>query len=114
MPTRLTENDTLMDTITKMSGGNPGAVTVMTKLLTRNPATIFWLDQLEIYGSSIWKLYRVACHCSIQATITVIQAAKAGLIATPTIHSAMEGSLEFTEQQLKHFDEMLDSIIPEK
>jgi hypothetical protein len=44
----------------------------------------------------------------------VIQAAKAGLIATPTIHSAAMGSLEFTEQQLKHFDEMLDSIIPGK
>lgn len=110
MTIRISENDTLHTIISKMTAGNPGAMTVISKMLNKNPAAVLWLDQMEIYGTNIWKLYRNACKCSIKATIGALQAAHNGLIAPSAVREAARGYVEFTEQQLQQFSDMLDSL----
>ena len=114
MTTRISETDTLYTIIDKMAAGNPGAMTVVSKMFTRNPAAILLLDQLEIYGTNIWQLYRNACKCSIKATIGALQAVHDGLIAPTTIREASRGYVEFTEQQLQQFSHLLDSLPPKE
>lgn len=69
-----------------MSGGNPGAINVMLKLLeTASKAQmdmgfsgimlLFHLDTMQIYGSNIWILYKDICEENISTMIDIIQAA---------------------------------------
>ncbi len=58
--TRITLNDTIQSTVVKMSDGNPGAMTVLMKLLQKEHGIfkLLKLDTLGIYGSAIWVVYK--------------------------------------------------------
>ena len=57
--------DTVQDALVKMVEGNPGAITVLLEFLKRNPDLglihILKLDDLGIYGSHIWMLWKDVC-----------------------------------------------------
>lgn len=52
----------VLDIVTEMSEGNPGALTVMMDLISKNPDsgvfTLLHLDDMNIRGSQIWVGYK--------------------------------------------------------
>lgn len=76
METRIKIEDTVTDMIVKLSDGNPGAVNVMCCLLKEvsniDKQSIFQhithlilLDNLHIYGSDIWVLFKYICDTNM-------------------------------------------------
>jgi hypothetical protein len=93
---RIKLTDTSLEMFTKMSEGNPGAVTVLCEMFKQtkdiDPQAflggihyILILDDFEIYGSRIWKLYKDVCDQSIEGVITVLRGWQLGLISKAEI-----------------------------
>ena len=58
----------IIDSITAMSAGNPGAISVMCMLVKRDEigfGDILHLDDMEIYGSDIWICFKDICKQDI-------------------------------------------------
>lgn len=59
---RITLEDSFLEAMTKMSDGNPGALTVLMEMCKDDPVeglmTILHLDSQHIYGSQIWIQYK--------------------------------------------------------
>lgn len=75
---RAVETDSIEDIVVKMAEGNPGAATVLIKLLTQPDKRIglflvLWLDEFEIYGPSIWILYKDWCFENIDLLVDSIR-----------------------------------------
>lgn len=90
--TKLDLMDTTKDVAWKMSGGNPGALRVVMELMTEEAdidpdsalgalGSILSLDQMGIYGSEIWMLYKDVCGCDITKTIAVLRAHQLGFVS---------------------------------
>ena len=67
--------DNLQDVLFKMSAGNPGALTVLMKMLTHIEGLlrILDLDSMGIYGSQIWVGYKNNCGSDIEKFLEMIK-----------------------------------------
>ena len=65
----------VVDSIVKMSKGNPGGLTVLMKLLEKPNGLIYIraLDKAGIYGSNIWVEYKDNCGQDINKLIEKIK-----------------------------------------
>ena len=101
MTEKIKLTDTTPDVITKMSEGNPGALSVCIQLLTETEkidpdaalgglSGILMLDGLGIYGSKIWMLYKDVCGEDIADTITVLRGYQLGFITYHQLHHAIQ------------------------
>ena len=87
---RLNLHDSTIETVIKMSGGNPGALTVLLQLLKEGGAIdpdaaypvmlILWLDTWQIYDENIWILYKDVCGESIINFIAMIRYRQLGML----------------------------------
>jgi hypothetical protein len=93
-----------LDIVMALSEGNPGAVRVLMELYdaekTMDPDSAwggfgpgFGLDNLDIYGSKIWILYKDVCSQNIEATLAVLRAHQLGILSEGRIKSAIDGLL---------------------
>jgi len=98
---RISLDDTLIEVVTKMSEGNPGAMRVCMDLMAQAPivdpdcfgggyVTILFLDSSGIYGSRIWMLYKDVCGESIVNTIAVIRSHQLGFITNSELQYAID------------------------
>lgn len=88
--TKIDLNDSFIDIITKMSEGNPGAITVLMGLLKGAPENVFLvldLDTLGVYGSRIWMLYKDVCKEDMEIMRSLLFRWQTG---------------KFTEHQINH------------
>lgn len=94
--TKLQLTDTMLDVTVKMAEGNPGAMTVIMRLIKENAAidpdsalgewgAILMLDDLGIYGSAIWVLYKDTCGQNIANFVATIRACQLGIIGSQTL-----------------------------
>lgn len=75
-PERITNlNSTAMDIVVKLSDGNPGAVTVLMKMLQdpMNLLAILLFDTFSIYGSNIWIAYKDYAKEDINVLISALR-----------------------------------------
>jgi len=81
------------DIVFAMSGGNPGAVRVCMEILTTDCETdplaggympLLQLDNLNIWDSRIWMLYKDVCGESLPKLLTVIRAYQMGELGGAT------------------------------
>jgi hypothetical protein len=86
---RIQLHHSMQEALFKMSEGNPGALTVMIKILQEAPnidkldngfSTIIGFDLLGLYGSEIWMFYKDVCKESIVHTIAAIRGWQLGLL----------------------------------
>lgn len=93
--------DNMLEIVTKMSAGNVGAVTVLVQLFQNNGeidpdsalgplGTILSMDDLGIYGSAIYILYKDKCKGSIRDLIMLFRAYQLGFISQNEIIAASE------------------------
>lgn len=97
---RIQLEDTLIDIMSKMSDGNPGACTVLMRMFKDGPtidpqafagglSSILLMDTFRIYGPNIWMLYKDVCKEDIVSTIAVLRACQLGLVSQDTLLEAI-------------------------
>lgn len=96
---RITLEDNIMTAMTKLAEGNPGAITVMCKMLEQGKKidpycdpimTLLGLDSFALYGSRIWMLYKDVCGQDIVKTLAVLRAVQLGIIGRLTMNGAID------------------------
>lgn len=78
-----------------MSGGNPGAATVVVSLRTGAEALsdntlVRQLDELGIYESRIWQLYKDVCSEDLVIMSKLLQAVSHKLLTEGALHHAID------------------------
>lgn len=98
---KIKSEDSGIDIITKMSEGNPGAVSVLCQLLehgqTIDPKNamgsmgpILMMDSLHIYGPRILMLYKDVCGEDLVKTIACVRACQMGKITETKLNKAID------------------------
>lgn len=80
----LTLTDSYKDILLKMGEGNPGAITVLFKLMGPDGSgalKILMLDDMNIRGTQIWIGYKDYCHQDLDAFDTAIKNCDEKMIA---------------------------------
>ena len=101
MKEKIKLTDSTQDILFKMSEGNPGALTVLLKMLAETKdidpdnmlggfGPILSLDTLNLYGSQIWMLYKDVCKESLVSTLAVLRGWQLGFTTKDQIHKAVE------------------------
>lgn len=89
--TRIELTDSTITATTKLSEGNPGAVTVCIKLLKEGGeidpdnllgglGCLLSLDSHAIYGASIWMLYKDVCGEDTVKVVALLRAVQLGIL----------------------------------
>lgn len=92
----------LVDIITTLGGGNPGAISVMTKMVketeTIDPdaalgglGSILSLDSFGIYEHRIWLLYNDVCGRDLVRTLAALRSVQMGLTSLSDLDHAIDG-----------------------
>lgn len=70
----------MMDMMMVLSEGNPGALTILTKMMNdpRSIMDILLLDSLDIRGSKIWMLYSDSCDKNVGKFNRTLMALRSG------------------------------------
>lgn len=97
----LTDNGTTM--LMKLAEGNPGALTVLMKILRDGNiidpqawsgngglAAILSLDEYEIYGGRIWCLHKDVCAEDSLKFVAVLRAVQLGIITREQLSHAVD------------------------
>lgn len=101
--TRIELTDTFMDVITKLSEGNPGALTVCAQIMrfaeVIDPdnalgglGVCLSLDTHGIYGHRIWQLYKDVCHEDLTKTLAVLRSCHLGILPVSDLHHAIDNN----------------------
>lgn len=88
------------DALFAMSGGNPGAVTVMADAYREGTRIdpqgmggwgfILNLDELEVYDHLIWRLYKDLCGESIARSMALVRSVQMGVLSREKFQEALE------------------------
>lgn len=98
---RIELTDSTMTVIMKMSDGNPGAITVLMRMLQEGEkidpdswsgglSGILALDTHGIYGSKIWMLYKDVCRENLENTLAVLRACQLGQLREDDMLNAID------------------------
>lgn len=98
MKDRLEGNDTALSSVAKLAEGNPGAISVLIRLLkegdriTDCPAffNLLHLDSYRIYGPRIWMLYKEVCGEDLATMIGMLRAVQLGIMSEHKLHYAID------------------------
>lgn len=93
--------DSMPDVLSKMSGGNPRALTVCMQILKDGEqidpdnamgglGVILSLDTLGLYGSKIWMLYKDVCNQDLPSMLAVLRGWQLGYVSDAQIHNAVD------------------------
>lgn len=99
--------DTPVTAMVKMSEGVPGAVVVLSSLFAETPkidpqsalgglGVMLYLDDMGIYGSKIWILYKDICGQDIRSVVALIRAVQLGLLPERELKRAIMDSFKHT------------------
>lgn len=98
---RIKLTDTGLSAAMKMSGGNPGAMTVIMRCLRDAEAidpdsfmggmgVILALDTHGIYGADIWMLYKDVCAEDLRVMCALLRAVQLGFLPEPQLNAAIQ------------------------
>lgn len=120
---RIELTDSMMDVISKMSDGNPGAINVMMQIVMRGEAidpddafgalgTLFSLDNQDCYGSDIWVLYKDVANQDLVTMMGLLRAVQLGYLAGTTLNNAINGSKPFTPEEVERLVQQVKDRLP--
>src|SRR5215217_1731101 len=96
---RITMSDSIMDMVLKISEGNPGALTVLMKIMKEGEAidpqchpmlTVMALDTHDIYGSRVWQLYKDVCGQNMVNMLGLLRAVQLGFMTERELSNAID------------------------
>lgn len=85
MRTRIKFTEDITEILTKMSEGNPGALTFLMEAINNLPpeqsfTTLMHLDDMNIRGSQIWIGYKHYCGCDTEKFLELVGKRDEGLV----------------------------------
>lgn len=98
---RINLKDTTQDALIKLAEGNPGALSVCIMFIKETAeidpdsalgglGNLLRLDNMGIYGSRIWMLYKDVCGQSINKTIAILRAHQLGFLGESELRFAID------------------------
>ena len=98
---RIQLNDSVISACMKMSGGNPGALTVVAQMIKSGGdidpdgfmggfGAILSLDTHRIYESRIWMLFKDVCGQDLRVMIAILRAVQLGFLRESLLHTAID------------------------
>ena len=123
MKERLTLSDNSLTIATKLSEGNPGALTVVIRTFNEaediDPTSAFGsygpallLDSFNIYGSDIWILFKDVCHEDMASLIGLLRAVQLGITTRTELYRAITLN-DMTDDRRNEILEAVYQILPE-
>lgn len=123
---RIQMHHTMMDIIIAMSDGNPGAVSVLSRIVRDNPkidpddfmggvGPVLGLDTADIYGPDIWRLYKDVCEQNLIYMLALLRATQLGIVTESSVKRAiargiyedpLEGVLARVQARLPQFGQV--------
>lgn len=104
--------DDTMEILYKMSEGNPGAISILTKLLSKETTqelvdsiinVILPLDTLGVYGSKLYMLWVDACDNNTDKVKKVIELWRNGKLTKEEIHENLNQNYAKPFDQVEEF-----------
>ena len=91
----------MLEVMTKMSEGNPGALTVCCRILKEGEqidpdnvmgglGIILSLDSLGLYGPKIWMLFKDVCGSDLAQMVAVLRGWQLGMLSEAQVRHAVE------------------------
>jgi hypothetical protein len=100
MRSKIQLSDSVRDIMTKMSEGNPGALTVLVKLYKEHGDkgifTMLGMDDMNIRGSQIWLAYKDHCGEDLGKLVEAVQARDSDMVETVNREYGHTGVLAVT------------------
>ena len=98
---RIQLEDTVITMFTKMCDGNPGALTALMAIFKEAPTIdpqsalgglgpILIMDDLGVYGSHIWLLFKDICKQDTRMMVAIIRAYQMGFLAESDLKNAIQ------------------------
>ena len=108
---RVELDDSLLHALTKMSEGNPGALRVLLELMDTVPQIdpdsalggllyVLRLDDLKLYGSAIWMLYKDVCGEDVAGMVALLRANQLGQLPSRELRRIVEEDEPYDFAQL--------------
>jgi len=108
---RITLTDNTLSMLTKMAGGNPGALTVCMRLLQEGQDIdpdnvmggfmhILALDTHKIYEEKIWMFYKDICGENLVTMVGLLRAIQLGYLREAVITNALNESYARVDQAI--------------
>lgn len=105
----------LMDIIVDFAEGNPGAVNVLCLLIKEYPkidpahafkalGALWALDNLDLYGSNIWLLYKDVCKSSLVNMATIFRAIGYGILSDKEVGDYVKSLNTARREDIKEYD----------
>ena len=99
--TKINLDDTPQDMVIKLSGGNPGALTVCLDIVQRGGSidpdgfdggigSLLLFDSMSLYGSRIWMLYKDVCGEDLVKTVAMLRAWQLGFVSEDKLKYAVD------------------------
>ena len=94
-------HDSVMDAAAKMSDGNPGAITVILRMIEEGDkidpqswsgglGAILHMDTNKIYGPRIWMLYKDVAGENLTTMLALLRATQIGVISAQDLDKAID------------------------
>ncbi len=108
----LNMDESIAEIIVNLSEGNPGAATVLLKLIQVDPFIIFRLDDMNIRGAQIWFGYKDCCHENLELFMKLLQEMNQQLVDGINICSARYGVK--AKAIVQHSEHPKDEVLSEE
>ena len=119
--TKLELADTMPVILFKISEGNPGALSVLVRIVKESPVIdpdsamaglgpLLDFDTMGLYGSKIWLLYKDVCQYDLTRMLGLLRARQLGLLPEKFILDAIEAADTGQRAKIPHTDN-LDVIV---
>lgn len=126
MKTRIELNDSLIEVVSKMSDGNPGATSILLKVIDEGikidrdsfnggVGAILSLDMAGIYGSPIYILCNDKCGGDIRKFIILIRGYQLGFVKKERLLELSNDQLRqvnFEENEFENIEKMVLKSLP--
>lgn len=124
---RIELNDKMIDIVSKMSDGNPGAITAMMEVITKGKdidpqgsmgglGAILLLDTLGVYGTEIYVLWNDKCNRDTRELMMLIRAWQLGFLPEESIKVMAKDQMRqvgLTEEEMDTLNEQVCERLPE-
>lgn len=117
--TRIELTDTIIDIVSKMSEGNPGAMNALMNIITPNNidpdnsmgglGVILSLDTHGIYGTDIYVLYSDICDKNLVNMLAVMRSVQLGLFDASILKDACSRQ-DYSGKELVPVEELYEKV----
>jgi len=117
---RINLTDNMMSVLTKMAGGNPGAINVLMQIMKEGQqidprgalgglGLVLLLDTFDIYEERIFMLYKDVCKQDIVNMIACLRACQLGMVSEQDLNHSIDrtGKPLVPDELLKKVQEQL-------